>query len=137
MGMDTDDALDRLEHLVEASADPWLREGYRRFLAGGRLDEALGLAGLDRQRLCRARRDHHLRQALAQVTSEPVSDWRRCLLLEAEIRRFLALFNGWRTLEAPPERTSALRRALFYARKFGCLPQSAKQLSNILHLRNE
>lgn len=101
--MQPDDALDHLQRLVEQTADPWLAAGYRRFLAGERLDEALGLSRVERLRLLRARRDAYLHEALALVTAEQVSPWRRCVLLEREVHRFNALFSTtWRTLEAPP-----------------------------------
>lgn len=100
------------------------------------LDAALGLTatgpGKERAltRWRRARRNQHLRAALALVDGG--YSWQRCLALAKEISRFESdLWPRWRDLPDPPDGASALRQALFHARREGALPTSPRQLSNI------
>jgi hypothetical protein len=124
------DELDHFRSLVERTDDRWLSDGYRRWLAGEPLDQALGLKGIDRGRIRRTYRDALLLRALVLVSDGPEGTWRRCVLLSREITRFHALFRAWVDLPTPPSRTSELRKVLWAAARIQALPGSDRGLYN-------
>lgn len=134
------DQLQTVADLVRQHAPPelasWFSDGVQAFITGRQrtLCKALG---------CRAaghsaptteaaiqRRNQRLCEALSYC--DGATPWRRCLALEREIATFEAIvWPRWRELTAPPPGASALRTALFHARKCHPLPTTARALSGI------
>ena len=121
--------------LPEGAPKTWLSEGVKSWLAGARLEQALGLEGGQGRRTARSKYRRHLRdEALrcAHAMMPGASPWRRTLALVPEVRKFAAiLWPRWRALDAPPLEASALRKALFAAFQNGEPPASATGLHGI------
>jgi hypothetical protein len=97
------------------------------------LGEALGLDGMARARLLRARRDHHLRQAAARLLPDGRPFACACRLAP-ELRRFEAIvWPRLRHLPAPPAGASELRAHLWHVLHIGLeVPTSERHLHRIL-----
>lgn len=103
------------------------------------LDTSLRLSGRGMDdlavRLLRVLRDEHLVHALKSVAlDDAVTDWRRCIRLAGEVRRFAA--DTWpktKRLQAPPADWPAFKKSLWHAAATDCsLPQSARALQDAL-----
>ena len=138
-------ALERLQRLAAGELDAdvrgWLRDGVRAYLkAAGdvTLDQALAITPRRGsrswgRRLRAAERRLHLRAAWRAATDEAVSEHRRANLLAAAVADFERDFwPAWSTT-GPPAGASALRSALFHARRATAepLPSSWRRLLDI------
>ena len=125
------DALDRLEGGHLGTTGDWLADGLRRYLAGeGRLDELLEVTRPDRAEFADAVRMSALRRAARCVDGS--TRWQRAVSLAHEIRRFETA--AWPRVREKNSLTdgSALRLALFEARRLGPLPSSPRHLYRLL-----
>jgi hypothetical protein len=138
-------ALDRLQALASGTIDQdtrrWLRDGVRAYLASAGAISLPRALGLDVPRgsrswarqLREADRRLHLRTAWAAVTADDVSEYRRAHLLAEAVADFERTY--WPAWQAagPPAGTSALRTALYHARKATGepLPESWRRLRDL------
>lgn len=103
----------------DAEAMQWLTRGLRNWItAGGAmpLERCLRLPNTP-ARMRRLQRDHWLRRAAREIDAD--GPWRGACALKAELDTFMSRggWLAWRDGDAPPEGTSRLREALFYAVK--------------------
>lgn len=84
-----------------------------------------------RIQLSKLKRDLWLCRAATYVTAE--SPWMGSVALAKELKTFLAaIWPGWRDLEKPPHEASHLRICLFEAVRAYPVPESPRQLHNIV-----
>lgn len=110
-----------------------LQKGFSAWLAGSGampLERYLHLPQTTKA-LTRANRDAWLRQAW--LLTDPVEPWLKSCALAVELNDFMArIWPAWSQQDAPPERASGLRSALFWAAKTGArLPGSGMRLHTI------
>ena len=115
----------------------WFRDCLQHYLDGVDLAEAFGLKGEPCRRRAsseylRQQRDHHLAIA-GKVVARGRGPTAAADTLAKEIRYFQrSIWKMWRDRPEPPETASALRSALFMARKHGELPESSRALFEII-----
>lgn len=131
----TSDPCERLRRVLEAGISPeleaWLADGVRRWLVeGGELADALGLP----RRAAEVRlalRDRWLREAAAHLGE--TTRWRRAKRLAVHAQRFERhAWAVWRGLALPPSSATPVEASLFFARRYGPFPATARQFANLL-----
>lgn len=143
-GADTNDASLHAINIVEAlnrgvrpdsESSRWIIDGLTNYIRGSDLSEALNLAPESRQRLRLKMRNFHLRLAWELVDVYGKGASARSQALAEEIHRFVTIV--WirvREINAPYPNWSKCRCAIWRARQFGELPESARQLQRICNL---
>lgn len=135
------ESLIELQAIVEQHAAPevaeWFSAGLMAYFNGARLDEALALNAEP----CRRRpsteyatrlRNRHICRA-GEIALPDAGPSARAERLAREIRDFQSrLWPRWRGNPNPPQGASALRSELFVARTYHALPESPRQLYEIL-----
>jgi hypothetical protein len=117
----------------DKDAAAWVAGGLAAWLrAGGAvaLPRCLGLAPTPRK-VQLLLRDAWIREAASHIDAP--TDWKRACLLAEEIERFESrLWLCWRGERLPPARARPVEASLFFARQHGPLPETARQVRNIL-----
>lgn len=132
------DAIAHLQRMIasrgaDAEAGAWAAAGLSAWLnAGGgiSLPRCLGFQ-TSATRVQTALRNRWLIEAAEHVPGE--TQWAKCVALQAEIEHFEnRRWPSWRRDNLPPARATAVEQCLFFGRRHGEFPRTARMLRNIL-----